>query len=85
MHPKLSIIEKYKDLGQALDIPYRTPSHPAEQRRITLLFIERRGEVTFVIAYCQTPAVRNAPSGLTALKRQGHARRLYLPGQPVCP
>jgi predicted DNA-binding transcriptional regulator YafY len=53
-HPKLTIIEKYKELGQALDILYRTPGYPAEQRRITPLYIDQRGEVTYVIAYCQT-------------------------------
>lgn len=52
--PKLTVIEKYKQLGQALDILYRTPGYPAEQRRITPLLIEQRGEHTYVIAYCQT-------------------------------
>ena len=53
-HPKLSIIEKYKELGQGLDILYRAPGYPAEQRRITPLLIEQRGEQTYIIAYCQT-------------------------------
>lgn len=52
--PKLVIIEKYKQLGQALEILYRTPGYPAEKRRITPLIIETRGEQTYVIAYCQT-------------------------------
>ncbi|HKJ38873.1 MAG TPA: WYL domain-containing protein, partial [Anaerolineales bacterium] len=54
MHPKLSIIENYKELGQALDILYRTPGYPAEQRRITPMSIEERGGKTYVIAWCQT-------------------------------
>jgi len=33
---------------------YRAPGYPAEQRRITPLIIEQRGEQTYVIAYCQT-------------------------------
>jgi len=33
--PKLTLIEKYKQLGQALDVLYRAPGYPAEQRRIT--------------------------------------------------
>lgn len=52
--PKLTVIEKYKQLGQALDIFYRAPGYPAEKRRITPLLIEERGEHTYVIAYCQT-------------------------------
>jgi predicted DNA-binding transcriptional regulator YafY len=52
--PKLAVIEKYKQLGQALDILYRTPGYPAEQRRITPLLIEERGEHIYIIAYCQT-------------------------------
>ncbi len=52
--PKLTVIEKYKQLGQALDVLYRAPGYPAEQRRITPLFIEERGAITYVIAYCQT-------------------------------
>ena len=51
---KLTMIEKYKELGQGLDILYRVPGYPAEQRRITPLVIEQRGEQTYVIAYCQT-------------------------------
>lgn len=52
--PKLSLIEKYKQLGQALDVLYHVPGYAAEQRRITPLSIEERGEHTYVIAYCQT-------------------------------
>jgi len=52
--PKLTLIEKYKQLGQALDVYYRAPGYAAEQRRITPLSIEERGGHTFVIAYCQT-------------------------------
>jgi len=52
--PKLEIIEKYKQWQQALDVLYRVPGYPAEQRRITPLSIEQRGEYTYVIAYCQT-------------------------------
>ena len=52
--PKLEIIEKYKQWQQALDVLYRVPGCPAEQRRITPLSIEQRGEYTYVIAYCQT-------------------------------
>jgi hypothetical protein len=33
--PKLILIEKYKQLQQALDIVYRTPGYNPEQRRIT--------------------------------------------------
>jgi hypothetical protein len=51
---KLALIEKYQKLGQALDMQYRTPGYPAEQRRITPLSIEERGGQTYVIAYCQT-------------------------------
>ena len=51
---KLSILEKYKHLGQALDILYRAPGCNPEQRRITPLAIEQRGEYTYVIAHCQT-------------------------------
>lgn len=50
--PKLEIIEKYKQLGQALEMMYRVPGNPAERRRITPLLIEERGEHTYVIAYC---------------------------------
>ena len=52
--PKLEVIEKYKRWQQALDVRYRAPGYPAEQRRITPLSIEQRGEYTYVIAYCQT-------------------------------
>jgi len=52
--PKLEIIEKYRQLQQALDILYSAPGYPAEKRRITPLSIEKRGEHTYVIAYCQT-------------------------------
>ncbi len=52
--PKLEVIEKYKQWQQALDVLYRAPGCPAEQRRITPLSIEQRGEYTYVIAYCQT-------------------------------
>lgn len=51
---KLSIIEKYLQLGQALEMTYRTPGYAPEPRRITPLSIEKRGEHTYVIAYCQT-------------------------------
>ena len=52
--PKLEIIEKYKQWQQALDVLYRVPGCAVEQRRITPLSIETRGEYTYVIAYCQT-------------------------------
>jgi predicted DNA-binding transcriptional regulator YafY len=52
--PKLEVIEKYRQWQQALDVLYRVPGQPAEQRRITPLSIEKRGEHTYVIAYCQT-------------------------------
>lgn len=52
--PLMTILEKYKLLGQALDILYRAPGYPAEQRRITPLLIDERGEHIYVIAYCQT-------------------------------
>jgi hypothetical protein len=52
--PKLTLLEKYRQLGQALDVWYRAPGYPAEQRRITPLSIEERGGQTYVIAYCQT-------------------------------
>ena len=52
--PKLEVIEKYKQWQQALDVLYRAPGYPAEQRRITPLSIEKRGEYTYVIAYCQS-------------------------------
>jgi hypothetical protein len=52
--PKLEVIEKYKQWQQALDVLYRVPGQPAEQRRITPLSIETRGEYTYVVAYCQT-------------------------------
>lgn len=52
--PKLEVIEKYRQWQQALDVLYRAPGYPAEQRRITPLSIEQRGEYTYVIAYCQT-------------------------------
>lgn len=52
--PKLEIIEKYRLWQQALDVLYRVPGCAAEQRRITPLSIETRGEYTYVIAYCQT-------------------------------
>ena len=52
--PKLVLIEKYKQLAQALDIIYRAPGYNPEQRRITPLAVEKRGEHTYVIAHCQT-------------------------------
>jgi hypothetical protein len=52
--PILTILEKYRDLQQALDILYRAPGYPAEHRRITPLSIEERGGHTYIIAYCQT-------------------------------
>ena len=52
--PKMEVLEKYMQLQQALDILYRAPGFPAEQRRITPLSLEQRGEHTYVIAYCQT-------------------------------
>jgi predicted DNA-binding transcriptional regulator YafY len=52
--PKLVLIEKYKQLGQALDMLYRAPGCNPEKRRITPLAIEQRGEHTYIIAYCQT-------------------------------
>jgi predicted DNA-binding transcriptional regulator YafY len=48
------LIEKYKQLGQALDMLYRAPGYAPEKRRITPLAIEQRGEHTYIIAYCQT-------------------------------
>jgi hypothetical protein len=51
---KLEVIEKYKQWQQALDVLYRAPGYPAEQRRITPLSIEQRGEHIYVIAYCQS-------------------------------
>jgi hypothetical protein len=51
---KLALIEKYKQLGQALDMLYRAPGCNPERRRITPLSIEIRGGHTYVIAYCQT-------------------------------
>ncbi|MBV6392024.1 MAG: hypothetical protein KPEEDBHJ_01241 [Anaerolineales bacterium] len=51
---KLALIEKYKQLGQALDMLYRAPGYAPEKRRITPLAIEQRGEHTYIIAYCQT-------------------------------
>lgn len=50
--PMMSILERYKQLELALDILYRVPGYPAEQRRITPLLIEERGEHIYVIAYC---------------------------------
>lgn len=52
--PKLALIEKYQKLGQAFDMVYRTPGNNPEQRRITPLTIEQRGEHIYIIAYCQT-------------------------------
>jgi hypothetical protein len=52
--PKLELLEKYLQLQQAVDVLYRTPGYPAEQRRITPLGIEQRGEHTYVTAFCQT-------------------------------
>lgn len=52
--PKLALIEKYQQLGQALDVLYRAPGCAAEKRRIIPLFIEERGGHTYVIAHCQT-------------------------------
>lgn len=51
---KLTILENYKHLEQALDILYRAPGYPAEKRRITPMVVEERGGHTYVIAYCQT-------------------------------
>ena len=51
---KIDMIEKYRELQQALDVSYRVPGYAAEQRRITPLIIEERGEHMYVIAYCQT-------------------------------
>ncbi len=51
--PKMEILEMYKRWQQAVDIWYRTPGYPAEQRRITPLSIELRGEHTYVVAFCQ--------------------------------
>lgn len=51
---KLELIEKHKQLGQALDMLYRAPGYAPEKRRITPLAIEQRGEHTYIIAYCQT-------------------------------
>jgi len=52
--PKLQLLEKYMRLQQAIDMLYRAPGYPPEQRRITPLSIEQRGEQTYVIGYCQT-------------------------------
>ncbi len=52
--PKMDVLNKYLQLQQALDILYRTPAYPPEQRRITPLSIEPRGEYTYVIAYCHS-------------------------------
>lgn len=52
--PKLVLIKKYKQLSQALDIVYRAPGCNPEQRRITPLAVEQRGEHTYIIAHCQT-------------------------------
>lgn len=52
--PKLQLLEKYLRLQQAIDVLYRAPGYPAEQRRITPLGIEHRGEHTYVTAFCQT-------------------------------
>lgn len=52
--PKMAILEKYKQLGQALEVLYRAPGYPAEKRRITPLMIEERGGHIYVIAHCQT-------------------------------
>jgi WYL domain len=51
--PKLDLLQKYLSLQQAVDILYRAPGYPAEQRRITPLSIEQRGEHTYVVAFCQ--------------------------------
>jgi hypothetical protein len=56
--PKLEVIETYRRVGQALEVWYRAPGYLAEQRRITPLLIEERGEYTYVIAYCQTRRAR---------------------------
>jgi hypothetical protein len=52
--PKLDLLQKYLSLQQAIDILYRAPGYPAEQRRITPLSIEQRGEHTYVVAFCQS-------------------------------
>jgi hypothetical protein len=52
--PKLALLEKYLQLQQAIDVLYCVPGYPAEQRRITPLVIEQRGEHTYVMAFCQT-------------------------------
>jgi hypothetical protein len=51
--PKLDLLQKYLSLQQAIDILYRVPGYPAEQRRITPLSIEQRGEHIYVVAFCQ--------------------------------
>ena len=51
---KLALLEKYQNLQQAIDVLYRSPGYPVEQRRITPLSIERRGEFIYISAYCQT-------------------------------
>jgi predicted DNA-binding transcriptional regulator YafY len=56
--PKLALLEKYLQLQQAIDVLYRAPGFPAEQRRITPLVIGQRGEHTYVIAFCQTRRAR---------------------------
>lgn len=52
--PKLTLIEKYMQLGQALELLYHAPGCNPEKRRITPLAIEQRGEHTYIVAYCQT-------------------------------
>ena len=52
--PILQLLEKHIQLQQAVDILYRVPGYQAENRRITPVLIEQRGEHTYVSAYCQT-------------------------------
>jgi hypothetical protein len=52
--PMLQLLEKHIHLQQALDVYYRVPGCQVEQRRITPLLIEQRGEHIYISAYCQT-------------------------------
>jgi hypothetical protein len=52
--PIMQLLEEYSQLQQAVDILYRAPGYPAEKRRIIPILIEKRGEYTYISAYCQT-------------------------------
>ena len=51
--PILQVLENYLQLQQAVDILYRAPGCQIEKRRITPVLIDRRGEHTYISAYCQ--------------------------------